>query len=296
MPVNVTGLDVAPQPATRSTCWTTSPRPARSPRTAAARRAAEQRSAAAPTHVIARKPPARCDGQLGQTKTCQTLNLIMRADVRGSIEAIQKELGKLRASRSEDQGAAGHGRRHHRGRRHAGRMPRTRSSSASTSCPTKTPAPWPKSEGVRNPPLRHHLQADRRHQSDRSKASSSPKSAMVELGRALVQAGLHDQPRRHRRRLPGHSRHDRTRLPHPRQPRQPDHRRLRASTRSSARRTTPRKCRAAWNAASSWRTSTTSRRRRAGSVQDRGSCADRCSEEIRNPNVEIRNKFEIRMS
>ena len=34
-------------------------------------------------------------GTLGQVHEVVTLNLIIRADVRGSIEAIQKELGKL---------------------------------------------------------------------------------------------------------------------------------------------------------------------------------------------------------
>ncbi len=51
----------------------------------------------------------------------QTLNIILRADVRGSIEAIQKELTKLEHPEVQDQGAAGHGRRHHRGRRPPGR-------------------------------------------------------------------------------------------------------------------------------------------------------------------------------
>ena len=35
------------------------------------------------------------EGRLGSTEQVSTLNLILRADVRGSIEAIQKELGKL---------------------------------------------------------------------------------------------------------------------------------------------------------------------------------------------------------
>jgi translation initiation factor IF-2 len=35
------------------------------------------------------------EGQLGDSDESATLNLIIRADVRGSIEAIQKELGKL---------------------------------------------------------------------------------------------------------------------------------------------------------------------------------------------------------
>ena len=75
-----------------STCSTTSPRPARSP-------------SPAPQHERDRRRSAAAASTTSRSKTCsigskapaksQTLNIILRADVRGSIEAIEKELSKL---------------------------------------------------------------------------------------------------------------------------------------------------------------------------------------------------------
>ena len=89
-PVNVTGLSVAPAPATASTSWRTSPRPASWP-SRGRRPTARENSAAAATHVTLENLFER----LGQQDQVQTLNIILRADVRGSIEAIRKELAKL---------------------------------------------------------------------------------------------------------------------------------------------------------------------------------------------------------
>ena len=57
--------------------------------------------------------------RLGEAEV-QTLNVILRADVRGSIEAIQKELTKLDHPGGADQSPPGNGRRHYRGRRSSG--------------------------------------------------------------------------------------------------------------------------------------------------------------------------------
>ncbi len=89
MPVNVTGLDVAPAAGEHFYVL---------PDIATARHIAEQREGQSrraalgggPVHVTLENLFDR----LGQ-KEIQTLNIILRADVRGSIEAIQKELTKL---------------------------------------------------------------------------------------------------------------------------------------------------------------------------------------------------------
>ena len=91
-PVNVTGLDVAPG-AGEHFYVLDDIATARADRRSRARpRARQRRSAAAPPARHAGKPvrPAR-----SARRDVQTLNIILRADVRGSIEAIQKELTKL---------------------------------------------------------------------------------------------------------------------------------------------------------------------------------------------------------
>ena len=92
MPVNVTGFDDgARPPASTSTCSTTSPRPARSPRRAPQQARAATLGGRGAEHVTLENLFDRLEGA-GEPAT---LNIILRADVRGSIEAIQKELGKL---------------------------------------------------------------------------------------------------------------------------------------------------------------------------------------------------------
>ena len=89
LPVNLTGLDVAPAAGEHLYVL---------PDIATARQIAEARESRSrrailgigPTHVTLENLYER----LGQ-KDIQTLNIILRADVRGSIEAIQKELTKL---------------------------------------------------------------------------------------------------------------------------------------------------------------------------------------------------------
>ena len=89
-PVNLTGLDAPPSAGARFHVV---------PEIAQAREIAEQRSqesrqetlSGGPTHVTLENLFER----LGQREEVQTLNIILRADVRGSIEAIRKELTKL---------------------------------------------------------------------------------------------------------------------------------------------------------------------------------------------------------
>jgi translation initiation factor IF-2 len=95
MPVNVTGLDVAPQAGDRFYVLDD---------IADAREIAQSREfqsrhqslSGITTRVSLQDFQSRLEsGTLGVTEEVVTLNLIIRADVRGSIEAIQKELGKL---------------------------------------------------------------------------------------------------------------------------------------------------------------------------------------------------------
>jgi translation initiation factor IF-2 len=91
MPVNVTGLSVAPGAGDRFYVL---------PEISEARALADQRlqtarqrdlTGSSREHVTLENLFER----LGQMDDVQTLNIILRADVRGSIEAIRKELGKL---------------------------------------------------------------------------------------------------------------------------------------------------------------------------------------------------------
>jgi translation initiation factor IF-2 len=95
MPVNVTGFDVAPEAG--ETFYVLDD-------IAQARELAVQRSAKAREVTLAgsttkvsfeRFQELLRDGRLGTTPEVSTLNLIIRADVRGSVEAILKELDKL---------------------------------------------------------------------------------------------------------------------------------------------------------------------------------------------------------
>ena len=84
------GLTWRRAPASTSTCWTTSRKRATLPSSAAdaSRRVALQRSNGS-RHARERSTSGWAANEV------QTLNMILRADVRGSIEAIRKELTKL---------------------------------------------------------------------------------------------------------------------------------------------------------------------------------------------------------
>jgi translation initiation factor IF-2 len=89
-PVNVTGLDQAP--GAGDTFYVLSD-------ITQARQLAEERAAAARQRELGHFQPhvtlETLYERLGQESKVQTLNIILRADVRGSIEAIRKELSKL---------------------------------------------------------------------------------------------------------------------------------------------------------------------------------------------------------
>ena len=90
MPVNVTGLDCAPGAGDRFYVLADITQ---------ARQLAQQRAAAARQRELGNFTPhvtlESLYERLGQESRVQTLNMILRADVRGSIEAIRKELLKL---------------------------------------------------------------------------------------------------------------------------------------------------------------------------------------------------------
>jgi len=95
MPVNITGFDIAPEAGEPFYVL---------PDIAQARQIAENRESASRRQSLAGNTirvsfeefqRRLSEGRLSETAEVVTLNLIIRADVRGSIEAIQKELGKL---------------------------------------------------------------------------------------------------------------------------------------------------------------------------------------------------------
>lgn len=95
IPVNVTGLDIAPEAGDRFYVLDD---------IQDARQIAEQRSHRARTQTLSGRSTKMSfeefqrrleEGLLGSDEEVATLKIILRADVRGSIEAIQKELSKL---------------------------------------------------------------------------------------------------------------------------------------------------------------------------------------------------------
>ena len=90
-PVNVTGLSVAPAAGDRFYALEDIAQARRLAENRAADSRQKELSGGAREHVTLENLFER----LGQQDHVQTLNIILRADVRGSIEAIRKELGKL---------------------------------------------------------------------------------------------------------------------------------------------------------------------------------------------------------
>ena len=106
----------AAAPASTSTWSRTTRRRAARPERAS-RRSAEALAAARTQRHARRRLRAH-----RRRARCTTLNLILQADVRGSIEAIQRGARQDRAPRSQGHASpARRRRRRHRGRRHAGR-------------------------------------------------------------------------------------------------------------------------------------------------------------------------------
>lgn len=95
MPVNVTGLDIAPNAGDKFYVLSDI---AEARELAASREATsrQQSLGGITTRVSLEDFQKRVEtGTLGKTQDVVTLNLIIRADVRGSIEALQKELSKI---------------------------------------------------------------------------------------------------------------------------------------------------------------------------------------------------------
>ncbi len=90
VPVSLVGLDVPPEAGSRFVVLE-DVSVARQIAEERAKRAREVELAGAPAHVTLENLFER----MNSSKTQQTLNVVIRADVRGSIEAIRKELGKL---------------------------------------------------------------------------------------------------------------------------------------------------------------------------------------------------------
>ncbi|MFM7073830.1 MAG: translation initiation factor IF-2 [Planctomycetota bacterium] len=93
-PVNLTGLDLAPQAGDAFHVLTDI---AQAREIAASRANARRETTLAGTSRVSFEQFQQIlsEGRIGEKREIVTLNLILRADVRGSIEAIQKELGKF---------------------------------------------------------------------------------------------------------------------------------------------------------------------------------------------------------
>ncbi len=95
MPVNVTGLDVAPQAGDQFQVLEDISVARQIAASRTDRSHAEGLSGQTTKISFERFQELLADGRIGQTEEVATLNLIIRADVQGSIEAIMKELEKL---------------------------------------------------------------------------------------------------------------------------------------------------------------------------------------------------------
>ena len=140
------------------------------------------------------------------------LNLILRADVRGSIEAIQKELDKLDHPEVQIkllQATVG-----------GITVADVTLADASDAVivgfnviPDEAARGLADERGVEIPPLRRHLQGDRRHQSDAGRQAETGRASQ-RLGTSTGAASVfHQSPGQHRR-LPRPGRDNRTRLSH----------------------------------------------------------------------------------
>ena len=98
--------------------------------------------------------------QRGETAT---LNLVLKADVQGSLEAVTESLRKLERDDVKLSFVHRGGRRDHRERRPAGRGLQRHDHRLQRAARPPAPGSWPTSPGRRDPDLRDHLQADRGH-------------------------------------------------------------------------------------------------------------------------------------
>ena len=192
--------------------------------------------------------------QAGEVKD---LNLVVKGDVQGSIEAIVGELAKIQHPEvrvnvihqgvggiTENDVDAGRGLR-----RDGPRLQRPAE---------RRDARGRRARRRRDPDLQRHLQADRGHPAGpRRDAHRGHDRGDDRRGRGA--RDLPRLPRRHDRRLHGHERPRPPRRERPRRSATARSSTRRRSTRSSASRTTRARCRKASSAASTSRTTTTSR-------------------------------------
>ena len=249
MPVNVTGLNIAPAAGERFYVLDdiATARQIADDREGKSRRAA---LGGAPAHVTLENLFDR----LGQKEAADAQHHL--AGRRARLDRSDPEgAHQARASGSQDQGAASHGRRHHRGRRAPGRRLGRDHHRLQRGARRKGPHAG-RARGVQIRRYDIIYQADRRFEGRLGRHAQAG-AARSRTGPGPGAADVHDQPRGHDRRLPRAGRRRAAQRPGARDPRQPDHRRLPAGIAEARERTTPAKCAKAWNAASSWAASTT---------------------------------------
>ncbi len=180
-PVNITGLDTPPGAVTISISSTTSRKPARLPPSAENRERFQNLGGGTGIHVTLENLHERLTAE-----KAQTLNVILRADVRGSIEAILKEFGKLQTRRSAGQGTAVARGWHLRADVQLATL-RMRSSSVSMSCPTTKRGSWLKTVACRFGATTSSTKSPTTCGKRSKGCSRRRRNAMSILGRALVQ-------------------------------------------------------------------------------------------------------------
>ena len=202
VPVRITGLDEVPN---ADDPFLVVPDLSEA-REIAERRKDRQQAAALTPHKTMRLE------DLAQIKVAE-LKVILKAEVRGSIEAIRKELEKLQPRRGARPHPARRHRRHHRKRRAAGADLAGGHAHPRLQRGARRPRPGD-GRGARHPDPRvqHHLQPDRRH------AGGAGRQAEAARGGHPPRPGggardVQDQPRRHHRRLLRHAGRDRAPRP-----------------------------------------------------------------------------------
>ncbi len=218
-PVNVTGLDSAPGAGDRFYVLDDITQ---------ARQLAEHRAAAARQRELSGGQPhvtlETLYERLGQESKVQTLNIILRADVRGSIEAIRKELSKLQHAEVQIkilQATVGGVTEADVHLAHASDAVIIGFSVV----PDEGARATGRKAGRPDPPLRHHLPGDRRLEGGPGRHAQT-RAARKGPWPGVGAAGVPHQPRRGGRRLPRAGGRDAARRPRPPDPREPGDRRL----------------------------------------------------------------------